>query len=180
MRRCGTCSACCRWPSVAEIDKSARTPCQHLEKQGFRCTIYADRPQACAKCRCTWIRGLGATKDRPGTCGILMDRHVTAWGYVLVAKQLERGAAMKPAGSNALRRAGRDSGMLVLVVDFEDTDMVIGAAGPKHLVENFQKETKGIPVCLGRVSEYVDSLVERVMKGLPAEALAKEGTWPGM
>lgn len=124
----------------------------------------------CAKYRCSWLRGIGAEKDRPDTCDVMIDRRMTQWGYVLVAKQLNPSAAQSTKGSNALRRAGKDSGMLVLVVDFEDTDRVIGAAGPKHLVEQFQKETNGAPVSLGTVSQYAERLVEKAM----------EGMWPAM
>ncbi len=169
-RRCGTCSACCRWPAVPEIDKPPRVACPHLEKQGFRCTIYEDRPKMCAEYRCSWLRGLGADKDRPDTCGMLIDRRMTKWGYVLVAKQLEPGSAATQRGKNAITRAAKDGGMLCLVVDFDDTDKVIGAGGDKPMVQQFEKETKGIPVRLGRVSEYVERLVEK----------ATEGIWPGM
>ena len=65
-RRCGTCSACCRWPSVAEIDKPAREPCRFLAKQGFRCTIYADRPKACAEARLTAPKTVDVVRDKSG------------------------------------------------------------------------------------------------------------------
>ena len=170
MRKCGMCSACCRWPSVAEIDKPAREPCRFLHRRGFRCTIYSDRPKMCADYRCSWIRGIGAVKDRPDTSDILIDRRMTKWGYCLVAKQLKLGAAMTAKGGHTLKRAGRDSGMLVLVVDFDDSDLVIGAAGPSNLVEDFQKETCGLQVPVGTFSHYVDDIVEK----------AGEGIWPGM
>lgn len=124
----------------------------------------------CAEYRCTWLRGLGAIKDRPGTCGVLIDRRMTQWGYVLVAKQLEPFAAMTKRGENAIFRAAKDSGMLCLVVDFEDTDKVIGAGGDKPAVQQFEKETKGISVRLGKTSQYVERLIEK----------ATEGIWPGM
>ena len=75
-----------------------------------------------------------------------------------------------PRYQNAITRAAKDSGMLCLVVDFEDTDKVIGAGGDKPMIQQFEKETKGIPVRLGQASQYVERLVEK----------ATEGTWPGM
>ncbi len=114
------------------------------------------------------MRGLGAEKDRPDTSGVLIDRRMTQWGYVLVAKQLEPGMTRK--AQNAITRAAKDSGMLCLMVDFEDTDKVIGAGGDRSAVQQFEKETKGLPVRLGRVSDYVENLVEKVT----------EGIWPGM
>ena len=124
----------------------------------------------CQEYRCTWLRGLGAEKDRPGTSGVLIDRRMTAWGYVLVAKQLAPFAAMTKRGQRAMLRAAKDSGMLCLVVDYEDSDKVIGACGDKPKVEQFEKETSRIPVRLGRSSEYVERIVDRAM----------EGIWPEM
>ncbi len=124
----------------------------------------------CMEYRCSWLRGMGATRDRPGTSQMLIDRRMTKWGYVLVAKQLEPGAAKTQKGKNAITRAARDGGMLCLVVDFEDTDLVIGVGGDRPAVQEFDRETKGMPVRLGRVSEYVERLVEK----------ATEGIWPGM
>ena len=132
--------------------------------------IYDTRPKMCAEYRCSWIRGIGAEKDRPGISDILIDRRMTRHGYCLVAKQLKPGAAMTAAGGHALKRAGRDSGMLVLVLDFDDTDLVIGAAGPSNLVAEFQKETHGLPVPVGTFSAYVEDIVEK----------AGAGIWPAM
>ena len=161
MRKCGTCSACCRWPSVAEIDKPARVPCQYLHKQGFRCTIYADRPKACAKYRCTWLRGMGATKDRPGSSGVLIDRRSTQFGHVLVAKSLTPNAAMSPKGKRAIERTTRDEGLPCLVID--DDERVIGAAGPA----DFMKEviSKGPDIRLGGQKDWITNIVAAAQKG---------------
>lgn len=109
-------------------------------------------------------------RDRPDDCDVLIDRRMTQWGYVLVAKPLKPFARLTNKGQNAMIRAARDGKMLCLVVDYEDTDEVIGACGDKPAVELFEKETKGLPVKLGASSGYVERLVEK----------ATEGIWPGM
>ena len=167
-RVCGTCSACCRWPAVPEIDKPARTPCKFLEECGYGCTIYADRPSACTKYRCSWLRGIGAEEDQPDTCHILIDRRRTQWGLVLVAKSLEPGATSTKQGQDTISRAAQESNMLCLIVDHEDTDRVIGAAGPKLLVDEFRHECGEKPVSLGSAGEYIERLAQQI----------GEGRWP--
>ena len=48
--------------------------------------------------------------------------------------------------------------MLCLIVDHEDTDKVIGAAGPKSLVDEFRHECGEKPVSLGGASEHIEHL----------------------
>ena len=161
MRKCGTCSACCRWPSIPALDKPARVPCQHLHKQGFRCTIYEDRPEACAAYNCTWLRGMGATKDRPDDCGVLIDRRSTQFGVVLVAKSLVPGATMSLKGKRAIERATRDEGLPCLVID--DDERVIGAAGP----DDFMKEvmSKGPDIRVGGQKDWIANIVAAAKEG---------------
>ena len=160
-RRCGTCSACCRWPLVAEIAKPAREPCRFLEKQGFRCKIYETRPEACAKYRCTWLRGMGATGDRPNDCGVLIDRRSTQWGVVLVAKSLVPGAAMSPKGKRAIERTTRDEGLPCLVID--DDERVIGAAGPPEFMKEVM--SKGPDIRLGGQKDWITNIVAAAQEG---------------
>lgn len=161
-RKCGICSACCCWPSVEEIDKPARTPCQHLHKQGFRCTIYEDRPEACSAYHCTWIRGLGSKlNDRPNDCGVLMDRRSTQFGVVLVAKSLRSGAAMSLKGKRAIERATRDEGLPCLVID--DDERVIGAAGPPEFMT--EVVSKGPDIRLGNQKDWITNITAAAMKG---------------
>ncbi len=166
MRRCGTCSACCRWPSVAEIDKPAREPCRFLAKQGFRCTIYADRPEACAKYHCTWMRGKGSAmknRDRPDTCGVLIDRRSTQFGMVLVAKSLVPGAAMSPKGKRAIERTTRDEGLPLLVID--DDERIIAAAGPPDFMKEVMDKIAGGDNRLGGQKDWVTNIVAAVKEG---------------
>ncbi len=172
MRRCGTCSACCRWPSVEEIDKPARVPCRHLERQGFRCTIYDERPEACAAYHCTWIRGRGSAidnRDRPDTCGVLIDRRSTQFGVVLVAKSLTPGAAMSPKGKRAIERTTRDEGLPLVVID--NDERVVAAAGPPDFMKEVERKIWSGQGHLGRQREWLVNIV----------AAAKEGRiYPGL
>lgn len=162
-RHCGTCSACCRWPSVAEIDKPARVPCQFLAKQGFnRCAIYGKRPEACSAYHCTWIRGHGSSidnRDRPDTCGVLIDRRSTQFGVVLVAKSLTPGAAMSPKGQQAIERTTRDEGLPLLVIN--DDEQIIAAAGPK----DFMKEVIAKGPHLGGQRDWLTNIVAAAREG---------------
>lgn len=164
-RKCGTCSACCRWPSIEELNKPARVPCPHLHRQGFRCTVYADRPEACSAYRCTWLRGMGAEGDRPNRCDVMIDRRSTQFGVVLVAKSLKPGAAMSARGRRAIEGATRDEGLPCLVVDYEDSERVIGVAGP----EDFRREVEGKSVDgvirLGGQKQWIDNIVSAAMAG---------------
>ena len=160
-RKCGTCSACCRWPSVAEIAKPARVPCRFLEKQGFRCKIYKSRPEACAAYSCTWLRGKGATKDRPGTCGVLIDRRSTQFGVVLVAKSLTPGAAMSSKGKRAIERTTRDEGRSLVVID--DDERIIAAAGPPDFIKEVM--SKGQDIRLGGKKEWITNIFTAAQEG---------------
>lgn len=170
MRACGTCSACCRWPSVAEIDKPAREPCRFLDAKKLtkRCTRYADQPEACAAYRCTWIRGMGAdlgNRDQPDTCGVLIDRRSTQFGVVLVAKSLTPGAAMSPKGQRAIERTTRDEGLPCLVIN--DDEQIIAAAGPPDFMQEVAR--KGPE--LGNQKDWITNIV----------AMAQEGrVYPGL
>ncbi len=166
MRKCGTCSACCRWPSIKEIDKPAREPCQFLGAKGYRCTIYADRPEACTKYQCTWIRGMGSAvdnRDRPDTCGVLIDRRSTQFGVVLVAKSLVPGAAMSPKGKRAIERATRDEGMPLLVID--DDDKIIAAAGPPDFMKEVEKKIWAGQRVLGGQKDWITNIVSAAQEG---------------
>ena len=167
-RSCGTCSACCRWPSIDEGDfhKPARTPCQHLAKQGFRCTIYKDRPNACSAYQCTWLRGMGSAvdnRDRPDTCGVLIDRRSTQFGVVLVAKSLTPNAAMSPKGRRAIERTTRDEGLYLVVID--DDEQIIAAAGPPDFVKEVEQKIKSGQGYLGGQKDWITNIVVAAQEG---------------
>ena len=163
-RKCGTCSACCRWPSVAEIDKPPQTPCKHLHKQGFRCTIYAARPKMCVEYTCSWLRGMGSKlHDRPDTCGVLIDRRSTRFGVVLVAKSLTPNAAMSAKGKRAIERTTRDQQMPCLVVN--DDDVIIGAAGPPEFMQEVVKECGAGKQNPGNKKDWLQNVVAAGLEG---------------
>ena len=168
MRKCGTCSACCRWPSIdeGEFHKPARVPCQHLHKQGYRCTIYADRPKMCSEYRCTWLRGMGSAvdnRDRPNSCGVLIDRRSTQFGVVLVAKSLTPNAAMSPKGKRAIERTTRDEDMPCLVID--DDERVIGAAGPDDFMKEVESKIWSGQGHLGGQKDWLVNIVAAAQEG---------------
>ena len=164
-RSCGTCSACCRWPSVEEINKPPRTRCQHLEKRGHGCKIYSDRPTACSEYSCSWLRGRGGEEDQPDRCGVLIDRRHTQFGHLLVAKQLRPDSAMTERGREAIRRATRDEGLPCLVVDYEDADRVVGVAGPPEFREEVaRREIDGV-IRVGGRKDWMQNIVEAATQG---------------
>lgn len=80
--QCGVCTACCFTHAVEEIGKPMFTRCPHLgpvEALGGRegCTIYDDRPQACRKFACSWLKGIFGreAKNRPNNLGIVTSGH---------------------------------------------------------------------------------------------------------
>lgn len=59
-RSCGSCSLCCKVPSIPLLGKAAGQWCTHA-KPGSGCTIYATRPFVCRRFYCHWMLtpGLG-------------------------------------------------------------------------------------------------------------------------
>lgn len=161
-RKCGKCSACCRWPSVEEINKPPRVRCQYLHKLNY-CRIYKTRPEMCAEYHCTWIRGIGAKRDQPDTCGVLIDRSSTQFGIVLVAKSLTPNAAMSRDGKLAIQRATKDSGLPCLVID--DNENIIGAAGPDDFMKEVMLKGKEGKLHLGNQKEWITNIVSAAQKG---------------
>lgn len=164
-RSCGTCSACCRWPAIPEINKPARTTCPHLDKKGYGCTIYKDRPKTCADYQCSWLRGAGAEEDQPFKSHVLIDRRMTQFGHVLVAKSLRPDAAMSRKGRAAIQRATHDEGLPCLIVDYEDTEKIIGVAGPKDLREEVERKTVDGVIRLGTSSDWIKNIVSAAQQG---------------
>jgi hypothetical protein len=59
-RNCGSCSMCCKLPSIPLFGKPADQSCAHA-KPGSGCAIHATRPVVCRKFYCHWMLtpGLG-------------------------------------------------------------------------------------------------------------------------
>lgn len=162
-RKCGTCSACCRWPSIAELDKPARVDCSHLHKRKF-CKIYKTRPEICAEYHCSWIRGIGAKRDQPDICGVLIDRRSTQFGIVLVAKSLTPNAAMSKAGKLAIQRATKGDNLYCLVID--DDENIIGAAGPDDFMKEVHEQILKGNNKQGNQKDWITNITTAAMKGV--------------
>lgn len=72
-RKCGSCTACCRVPSLAVLPhKQFGQTCDKVCKKG--CSIYETRPEGCAHYMCHWLfNGFLETKHRPDKIGIIFD-----------------------------------------------------------------------------------------------------------
>ena len=56
-RRCGDCSLCCKLFEIEELNKPKDKWCQHCRPAKGGCSIYEQRPQACAEFICSWLSG---------------------------------------------------------------------------------------------------------------------------
>ena len=54
-RQCGSCSLCCKLPSVRDFNKPIDTWCSHCRPGKGGCSIYADRPNMCRAFVCGWL-----------------------------------------------------------------------------------------------------------------------------
>lgn len=122
---------------------------------------------------------MGDEQDQPDTCSVLIDRRMTQFGQVLVAKPLRPNSAMAPKGREAIQHATRDEGLPCLIVDFEDTERVIGAAGPKDFIAEVESKAVNGEIRLGNTSGWVENIISaalqgRIMPGLPIEPSSSE------
>ncbi len=99
------------------------------------------------------------SRDRPDTCGVLIDRRSTQFGVVLVAKSLTPGAAMSGKGQGAIQRATRDEKMPCLVIN--DDDQIIAAAGPP----DFMQEVARKGPQLGNQRDWITNIVAAAQEG---------------
>jgi len=86
---------------------------------------------------------------------VLIDARITRFGAVLVAKPLKRGATMTAKGKRAISRTAEQANQLCLITDFDDSDEIVGAAGPKHLV------ARAGPGRVGGAREYAANLIRQ-------------------
>lgn len=127
---------------------------------------------------------MGDEQDQPDTCGVLIDRRMTQFGQVLVAKPLRPNSAMAPKGREAIQHATRDEGLPCLIVDFEDTERGIGAAGPKDFIAEVESKAVNGTIRLGNASGWIENIISaglqgRIMPGLPIEPSSSEGESDG-
>lgn len=160
MRTCGTCSMCCRWPSVPDINKPAKIKCQHLHNKGYGCSIYENRPSLCEKYQCSWLRGIGDEEDQPNNCYILIDRRSTALGVVLIAKTMRDGAYKTSKGQDTIKRAALEENMLCFLTDEKDSNLIIGGFGPDNLLSIFRQITQDKPFHLSNLQNIIQDFSE--------------------
>lgn len=142
-RDCGTCSACCRWPSVPEINKPAGVPCHFLESCGYGCKQYSTRPASCSKYSCSWIEGYGAEGHQPNRCGLLIDRRDTQFGTVLIARELQPGAS---EDEESMRRMSADLGMVCLLVANDDAQRIRKIIAPRQIRRRFLRQFPNVRI----------------------------------
>ncbi len=53
-RSCGSCSMCCKFFYIPEVNKLPNEWCQFCKPGKQACTIYADRPKVCKDFECEW------------------------------------------------------------------------------------------------------------------------------
>ena len=102
-------------------------------------------------------------RDRPDTCGVLIDRRSTQFGVVLVAKSLTPGAAMSSKGKRAIERTTRDEGMRLLVID--DDEKIIAAAGPPDFMKEVERKIWSGQGHLGRQKDWITNIVAAAQEG---------------
>lgn len=98
-------------------------------------------------------------RDRPDTCGVLIDRRWCQYGFVLVAKSLKPKAALTPKGQSAIMRAVADSKMICVIVDDDDSDLIIGACGSPEIIQELQTG----PIRLEKLPTGHDAIVDRIL-----------------
>ena len=108
---------------------------------------------------------MGAREDQPVLCHVMIDRRYTQFGLTLVAKSLRPGAAMTRKGRSAIQRATHDEGLPCLIVDYEDTERVIGVAGPKDLIAEVESKAVNGYISLGRSSDWIKNIVSAAQQG---------------
>ena len=95
----------------------------------------------------------------------MIDRRMTQFGFMLVAKPLKPGAAMERRGKGAIRRATRDEGLPCLVVDYEDTERIIGVAGPGHLIKEVTNKAASEIIYVGGAKAFIENVVAAAKEG---------------
>jgi hypothetical protein len=118
-RSCGSCSVCCTHVAIAQLDKPARVPCNHLE-DGKGCQIYSspERPEVCHGFLCAWIQGLGAHDDRPDTIGVMLSIQQVDDGRFALALEIEHGAVVGKA-SSMIAEVATQTKLPVIISDYE-------------------------------------------------------------
>jgi len=119
-RHCGACTACCTHlpipaGEVAAGSKPAGIPCPLLGPDG--CRSYADRPELCARFRCTWL----ADEDwpdgwRPDRSGLMCLREEIDAGLpAAVVYEITPGALEQDVAAAILAELRRTTAVVAVV-----------------------------------------------------------------
>ena len=72
---------------------------------------------------------------------------------------------MTEKGREAIEHATRDEGLPCLIVDFEDTERVIGVAGPKDLIAEVGSKAVDGVIRLGGQKDWIGNIVAAAQQG---------------
>lgn len=141
-RQCGTCTECCTWGVVPELDKPMGVKCQHLIYDGrVGCSIYEARPETCSGYYCLWLaegskeamrklskrerrqihRQLAET-DRPDKIGIIFDFGIGIGGSFLRAREIRPGALEDPRARLLIEVLSKKQDLTVIPYDSTEGD----------------------------------------------------------
>ena len=79
LRTCGECDACCTIAAVEAFKKPVNTKCMYQRRQETTmgcvgcCSIYAQRPAACAAYQCSWLDGHLPLLAKPNKHGVIFE-----------------------------------------------------------------------------------------------------------
>jgi hypothetical protein len=102
---------------VPELDKPLQTKCVHVCSSG--CSIYRERPASCRVFRCLWLQGVGGRELRPDRSRVMLTVNDT--GNVLVAMELDKGAATRPGPMEKFLAGYVAQGRLAYLVHPDDS-----------------------------------------------------------
>jgi hypothetical protein len=72
LRKCGSCTLCCKLVPVPELEKPAGQRCEHQRSTG--CRIYPRRPGSCRFWNCRWLANADAADlSRPDRAHYVID-----------------------------------------------------------------------------------------------------------
>jgi hypothetical protein len=119
-RTCGSCTACCTWFNIPEVDKTYGETCRHCNPAG--CGIYGSRPSDCRIYTCAWIDGLLDKKHRPDRLGVAFDSseialadQVAATGkLIFLVREVKEGMADKRAALDAIHAMAKHFGVILV------------------------------------------------------------------
>lgn len=70
---------------------------------------------------------------------------------------------MSRKGRAAIQRATRDDGLPCVVVDYEDTDRVVGAAGPPDFIAEVESKAVNGVIRVGKMETDHTVIVDRIL-----------------